>query len=47
MMYELKLHIGNNIKEHIGEVTPIENIKEIGDLKEITKFLRKNIRPGS
>ena len=41
MMYELKRRIGKSIKVHIGEVIPFEKIKEIGDLKEITKFLRK------
>ena len=41
MMYELKRRIGKNIKVHIGDVIPFEKIKEIGDLKEITKFLRK------
>ena len=41
MMYELKRKIGHSIKVHIGEVIPFENIKNIGDLKEITKYLRK------
>tara|TARA_B100001013_G_C24368337_1_gene347173 strand:- start:74 stop:619 length:546 start_codon:yes stop_codon:yes gene_type:complete len=41
MMYELKRKIGKNIKVHIGQVIPFEKIKEIGDLKEITKYLRK------
>ena len=41
MMYELKRRIGKNIRVHIGGVIPFETIKEIGDLIEITKFLRK------
>ena len=41
MMYELKRKIGKNIKVHIGQVIPFAKIKEIGDLKEITKYLRK------
>ena len=40
MMYELKRKIGDNIKVHIGDVISFENIKGIGDLKEITKYLR-------
>ena len=41
MMYELKRKIGDTIKIHIGKKIPFEKIKGIGDLKEITKFLRK------
>tara|TARA_Y100000590_G_scaffold348261_1_gene399183 strand:- start:771 stop:1607 length:837 start_codon:yes stop_codon:yes gene_type:complete len=41
MMYELKRKIGDTIKIHIGEKILFDQIKEIGDLKEITKFLRK------
>ena len=40
MMYELKRRIGKNINVHIGKRIPFENIKEIGNLIEITKFLR-------
>ena len=40
MMYELKRRIGKKIKVHIGEVIPFDKIKEIGDIKEITNFLR-------
>lgn len=40
MMYELKRRIGKNIDVHIGKRIPFENIKEIGNLIEITKFLR-------
>ena len=41
MMYELKRKIGDTINIHIGEVIPFEKLQEIGDLIEITKFLRK------
>tara|TARA_Y100001970_G_C14117843_1_gene794617 strand:- start:810 stop:1355 length:546 start_codon:yes stop_codon:yes gene_type:complete len=40
MMYELKRKIGDTINIHIGDTVSYEIIKEIGDLKEITKFLR-------
>ena len=40
MMYELKRKIGDTINIHIGDIIPFEIIKKIGDLKEITKFLR-------
>ena len=40
MMYELKRRIGKQINVHIGTKIPFENIKEIGNLIEITKFLR-------
>ena len=41
MMYELKRKIGKTIKVHIGDIIPFKTIKEIGDLKYITNFLRK------
>ena len=41
MMYELQRKIGETIKVHIGDIIPFENIKEIGELKKITKFLRE------
>ena len=41
MMYELKRKIGHTINVHIGEVIKFEELKKIGDLKEITKFIRK------
>ena len=41
MMYELKRKIGDTINLHIGEVIPFVILQEIGDLKEITKFLRQ------
>jgi len=40
MMYELKRKIGDTINIHIGNVIPFDNIEKIGDLIEITKFLR-------
>ena len=41
MMYELKRKIGDTINIHVGEIIPFETIEKIGDLIEITKFLRK------
>tara|TARA_Y100000590_G_scaffold323965_1_gene367444 strand:+ start:1104 stop:1934 length:831 start_codon:yes stop_codon:yes gene_type:complete len=41
MMYELKRKIGHTIHLHIGDIIESQKIKEIGDLKEITKFIRK------
>ena len=41
MMYELKRKIGEVVKVHVGNIIPYEKIKEIGDLKEITKYLRE------
>ena len=41
MMYELKRKIGDEIKVHIGDLISFENIRRIGDLKEITKYLRQ------
>ena len=41
MMYELKRKIGDTINLHIGEVIDFNKLKEIGDLKEITKYIRK------
>ena len=40
MMYELKRKIGDTINIHIGEIIPFSKLAEIGDLIEITKFLR-------
>ena len=40
MMYELKRKIGGTIHLHIGDVIKSHKLKEIGDLKEITKFIR-------
>ena len=41
MMYELKRKIGDTINIHIGNLISSEEIRQIGDLKEITQFLRK------
>ena len=41
MMYELKRKIGHTVDVHIGEAISEEKIKQIGDLKEITKFIRQ------
>ena len=40
MMYELKRKIGNTIHMHIGDIIDCNTIKEIGNLKDITKFIR-------
>ena len=40
MMYELKRKIGHTINVHIGDIISCEKLREIGDLKEITKFIR-------
>ena len=41
MMYELKRKIGHTINLHIGSLINSDRIKKIGDLKEITNFIRK------
>ena len=41
MMYELKRKIGDTIYLHVGEIIQSKKIKEIGDLIEITKYIRK------
>ena len=40
MMYELKRKIGQTIDLHIGETISENQIREIGNLKEITNFIR-------
>jgi len=40
MMYELKRKIGDTVNVHIGDIISSEKLREIGDLKEITKFIR-------
>ncbi len=40
MIYELKRRMGKKIDVHIGQRIPFETIKEIGNLIEITQFLR-------
>ncbi len=41
MMYELKRKIGDSVHLHIGEIINTDVLREIGDLKEITRFVRK------
>ena len=40
MMYELKRKIGDTINIHVGKLITSNKLKEIGDLKEITKHIR-------
>ena len=40
MMYELKRKIGDTINIHVGNIISAEKIREIGDLREITKYIR-------
>tara|TARA_Y100001970_G_scaffold136008_1_gene167391 strand:- start:1177 stop:2010 length:834 start_codon:yes stop_codon:yes gene_type:complete len=40
MMYELKRKIGDTVNLHVGDIINAEIIEKIGDLKEITKFIR-------
>ena len=40
MMYELKRKIGDTINLHIGDIISSKKIKEIGDLRDITKYIR-------
>ena len=40
MMYELKRKIGDTINLHIGKIISAKKIREIGDLKDITKYIR-------
>jgi len=40
MMYEVKRKIGDTVNIHIGNIIDFNIINKIGDLKEITKFLR-------
>ena len=44
MMYELKRKIGETINMHVGNIISAEKIREIGDLREITKYIRYIIR---
>ncbi len=39
-MYELKRKIGDDIYMYFGSLIPYENLAKIGDIKEITKYLR-------
>jgi hypothetical protein len=40
MMYELKRKIGETIYVHIGDIIEIDLLKKIGNLKEITIYIR-------
>ena len=40
MMYELKRKMGETINIHVGNIISAEKIREIGDLREITKYIR-------
>ena len=39
-MYELKRKIGDEIYMYFGSLIPYENLAKIGDIKEITSYLR-------
>ena len=39
-MYELKRKIGDDIYMYFGSLIKYENLAKIGDIKEITKYLR-------
>ena len=39
-MYELKRKIGDDINMYFGSLISYENLAKIGDIKEITKYLR-------
>tara|TARA_B100001250_G_C19714348_1_gene750670 strand:- start:742 stop:1275 length:534 start_codon:yes stop_codon:yes gene_type:complete len=41
LMYELTRKIGDTINLHIGLIIPFSQFKKIGDLKEITKYIRQ------
>ena len=41
LMYELTRKIGDTINLHIGSIIPFSKFEEIGDLKEITKYIRE------
>ena len=40
LMYELTRKIGDTINLHIGSIIPFSQFEKIGDLKEITRFIR-------
>ena len=40
MMYELKRKMGETINIHVGNIISAEKIRGIGDLREITKYIR-------
>ena len=39
-MYELKRKIGDNIYMYFGSLIPYHHLAKIGDIKEITSYLR-------
>ena len=39
-MYELKRKIGDNIYMYFGSIIPYETLEKIGDIKQITEYLR-------
>ena len=39
-MYELRRKIGDNIYMYFGSLIPYENLEKIGDIKQITQYLR-------
>ena len=39
-MYELKRKIGDDIHMYFGSLIPYENLAKIGDIREITKYLK-------
>ena len=41
LMYELTRKIGDTINIHIGSIIPFSIFEKIGDLKEITKYIRQ------
>ena len=41
LMYELTRKIGDTINLHIGSIIPFSKFEKIGDLKEITKYIRE------
>ena len=39
-MYELRRKIGDDIYMYFGSLIPYENLERIGDIKQITQYLR-------
>ena len=40
MMYELKRKIGDTVHLHIGDLIDTKKLREIGDINQITTFIR-------
>ena len=40
-MYELRRKIGDEIYMYFGSLIPFEKLEKIGDIKQITRYLRK------